>query len=202
MDFFRMIERSSNGTETTSSSSLSVNMNVNASVVRISQEETDALLAKEMNAFSMAERERVLHDIHGVLDIPTENTKQMQDKLVELEQFIQQNASSSSAYHQADELSNPYVQNRAFRMKFLRADGFDTEKAGKRMLAFFEQKLEMFGKDKLVQDITLDDLDQEDLAVLNNGHLQVLPKRDQTGRLILANVRTHERYQNPINLVR
>jgi hypothetical protein len=62
--------------------------------------------------------------------------------------------------------------------------------------------LEMFGKDKLVQDITLDDLDQEDLAVLNNGHLQVLPKRDQTGRLILANVRTHERFQNPINLLR
>jgi hypothetical protein len=69
------------------------------------------------------------------------------------------------------------------------------------MLAFFEQKLRIFGRDKLTKDITLQDLNEEDLKVLNNGHLQLLPQRDRAGRLICCNVRSYERFKDTINLV-
>jgi hypothetical protein len=173
----------------------------NQSLVR-SQEETDALVARDMNDLSMKEREQVLHDIHGVADIPNEDPSKMQEKLAELESEIQQqSASEKSAYQQALGISEEYVRGHSFGLKFLRADCYDAPKAAKRMLAFFEQKLEIFGLEKLVKDITLQDLNEDDLEVLKNGHLQLVPQRDRAGRVIFCNVLTHERFKKGINLV-
>jgi hypothetical protein len=69
---------------------------------------------------------------------------------------------------------------------FLRAENFDSQLAAKRMLRFFEQKLELFGPDKLCKDITLRDLNIEDMQCLINGHQQILPTRDSSGRVAIV----------------
>ena len=46
---------------------------------------------------------------------------------------------------------------------FLRAERFDAPKAAIRLVNHFEGKLVLFGEDKLVKRITLDDLEEEDI---------------------------------------
>jgi hypothetical protein len=58
-------------------------------------------------------------------------------------------------------MNSKYVENRLFRLAFLRADSFDARKAGLRIVRFFQLQLDLFGEDKLVMDIVQDDLDHE-----------------------------------------
>jgi hypothetical protein len=52
-------------------------------------------------------------------------------------------------------------------------------------IKFFDVKLKLFGKDKLIKDITLNDLDDDDKATLRNGSLQVR-QSDVTSTTIVA----------------
>lgn len=166
-----------------------------------SQAQIDALVARDMNELTGKEREQVLHDIHGVVDVSEEAPLEIERKLADLEAAIQRIA-AKSAYQRALIDSAAYVKDRLFRLKFLRAERFDAESAARRLTSFFEQKLKIFGPDKLVKDITLDDLDHDDLAVLKNGHMQFLPQRDMAGRFIFCDIRSRERYASHQNLVR
>eukprot|EP00980_Cylindrotheca_fusiformis_P029242 scaffold22766_cov131-Cylindrotheca_fusiformis.AAC.8 len=188
---FRSLKRKFEGTK---------NHNASASLVP-SQAEVDALVARDMNELTGKEREQVLHDIHGVADFPDETPLEVERRLAELETQIQRVA-SKSAYQQALAHSEAYVKDRTFRLKFLRADLFNTRRAASRLVGFFEQKLLIFGANKLARDITLEDLDHDDLAVLNNGHMQFLPQKDMGGRSIFCDIRSRERFANHSNLLR
>ena len=57
------------------------------------------------------------------------------------------------------------------------------------MAAHFKLKKELFGSDKLVEDIQFEDMSPEDLNVIQTGFLEHLASRDRAGRLIIK-VRT------------
>jgi hypothetical protein len=83
-------------------------------------------------------------------------------------------------------LSAPdYVNDRAFRLKFLRAERLDPQAAAVRMAIHFETKLDIFGEDKLGREIELCDLDENDLHSLNLGYFQVLQSAVESGRRVL-----------------
>jgi hypothetical protein len=69
---------------------------------------------------------------------------------------------------------------------FLRAESFDPYNAASRMVQFFEEKYELFGANKLTKDITLDDLDLDDIITLENGFYQVLPEKDCAGHKVFC----------------
>ena len=79
----------------------------------------------------------------------------------------------------------PTSTRRTFRLQFLRADNYDPAAAARRMIAFFQHKMHYFGKDKLVQDITLEDLSEEDMETLKSGIFLKLAWKDHAGRTIL-----------------
>ena len=54
------------------------------------------------------------------------------------------------------------------------------------MVLFFDEKLALFGADKLTHDITLADLSEADMEALNAGAEQLLPQRDRIGRLVVG----------------
>jgi hypothetical protein len=54
------------------------------------------------------------------------------------------------------------------------------------MVRFFELKKRLFGAEKLVKDITLDDLDEDDMDTLETGCVQVSPLIDMAGRPIFV----------------
>ena len=93
--------------------------------------------------------------------------------------------SRNTAYEKAA-LQNPeYLQARAFKLGFLRADCFDPAKAAHRIVRYLEEKLSIFGPNLLTEDIRMDDLNENDVKVLSSGCLQWLPIRDRLGRPIL-----------------
>mmetsp|Transcript_31711 Transcript_31711/g.76755 ORF Transcript_31711/g.76755 Transcript_31711/m.76755 type:complete len:347 (-) Transcript_31711:30-1070(-) len=80
-----------------------------------------------------------------------------------------------------------YVNARVFQVMFLRGNRYDAEAAANQMLRFFEVKNQLFGTEKLVKDITLDDLDEGDIACLKTGRIQLAGK-DRSGRQIILNL--------------
>ena len=149
----------------------------------------DALLAETMNSLSIEDREKTLHDIHGVADVIEETDSLLLDSLQRLQEEIDSIPNtdlSKQAYLQAFNQNSNYVASKSFRLKFIRADNFDIIKASQRLLKFFEHKLELFGYDKLTKDITQNDLSEspDDIQCLQSGFLQLLPGRDRAGRSI------------------
>ena len=90
-----------------------------------------------------------------------------------------------NAYLMAESMSPSHVSNKKIRMKFLRAEDYDPKKAAERIVRYFEHKLEVFGMDKLVEDIRLSDFTAQELEEVKDGIMLVLDKRDRAGRAIL-----------------
>jgi hypothetical protein len=161
--------------------------------------------ADEMNCMSLKERETILHDIHGVSDDVEETPEFVTKMLQEMEDYIQMqrhNPSATRAYNLAESQNPQYVQDSTLRWTFLRAAGFDPEAAANRFVAFFEQKEELFGAEKLCKDIALDDLTQDDVEFLGNGAWQLLPTRDRAGRAVIVHLPVFLKYHCHENMVR
>jgi hypothetical protein len=157
-------------------------------------DETDALLAKELNQLSMKQREEVYHDIHGVAKIVEETPEYVAIKLKELELELAK-IPIKNAYNQAKEKSPEYVTSIRKCLMFLRAGRFDATEAAARMVRYYEEKLHLFGHEPLARDLLLSDLKEEERSSLESGYIQLLPGRDRAGRAVifgLNKVRTEE----------
>ena len=147
--------------------------------------EANAMLAKEMNQLSAEEREKMLEDVHGIARVMDEPQEFIEASLALLEKELT-NISNKVAYDLASSMSKKYTSSKKRRLMFLRAESFDAYNAASRMVRFFDQKYELFGPHNLTKDITLDDLDPDDIAALEKGFYQVLPEKDRAGRLVFC----------------
>ena len=95
-----------------------------------------------------------------------------------------ENNDDTYAYRIAMEQNHAYVEDRNFRLMFLRAEKYNSQEAAERMLRFFTLKLRLFGKDLLSKDILYQDLPEDDILVLKTGFLQFCPLRDRAGRKV------------------
>jgi hypothetical protein len=130
-------------------------------------EDVEKLIAKDLIQVSHKERQDALEDIHGVSDIPEEAPESVVKYKNDLEVYLIQNQKQSSAFHIAWNVAPSYV--RSLYLKFLRCDAFDIQKAGQRIYLHFDTKLWLFGEDKLYRDITLADLDSNDMDCYQAG---------------------------------
>jgi hypothetical protein len=149
---------------------------------------TASLIAQKMSNLSMKEREEVYFDIHGVADVIDETAEAdfLDRKLVEMAQALKDADSIvKRAYNMAHSANPSYVDDRDFRLRFLRAERFDAKLAAVRYVRHYETKLELFGPGKIARDIVQEDLGSEALDALYCGAAQILPRRDNAGRLVL-----------------
>ena len=175
--------------------------------------EVDTLIAHEMASLSKKDREDALGDLHGVERSPIEDKAFIDKCLVEIEASLTRMKTKTKTksetktdsridvYSLAESMSKEYVENRAFRLKFLVAEEFKPEDAAGRLVRFLELKRNLFGEEKLVQEITLEDFSKEDMRSLETGHVQVLPIHDMCGRSIVFAIRKLRQYHNPESLV-
>ncbi len=126
-----------------------------------------------------------------------EELKLLRQKFIELEQTIKRIETNMGhtmrddgfeAYKVAREINPEYVKHPLFTTGFLRAEDYHTENAARRIFTYLRIKLELFGRDKLTRDILLDDLGEDGRAYLESGALQILPKRDTSGRRVVFGV--------------
>jgi hypothetical protein len=79
---------------------------------------------------------------------------------------------------------------------FLRSEYFNSRKAARRLVDHFQLKLVLFGLEKLVTDITMDDLPDDALDCLHCGHIQILPVKDSSGRTIIFLAKKYQKYES------
>ena len=171
-------------------------------------------IAQALNNLSFDQREQVYHDIHGISSAATpEDPEMVSMNLKSLDEQLQNRlqdemlqasylSSSVSALKLAMDQDPAYVAQESFLLSFLRAEEWKPNEAADRLMKFLEQKKELFGVEKLTKNITLDDMDQHDLACLSSGGMQTVPLQDQSGRHILFAIPELEEYRTPENLVR
>ena len=145
----------------------------------------DQFLANAMTNLSLQKREQVYNEIHGVSKDVVETQEFIESKLHELQIEINQIA-EKGAFHMALTMAPSHVQDRTFRLMFLRSLAFDTKATAKRLVQHFEVKLRLFGPEKLGKTIELEDLDEDDLELLHSGCYHALPSTDRSGRTILC----------------
>jgi hypothetical protein len=143
-----------------------------------------SLLAIDLNKMSLNEREKVFEDLHGVSDLVDESPELVAACLDELELGIAK-IRRRDAYVAAASKDSSYTSSRTLRLKFLRAEHFDSNRAAARLVGFFEAKLEAFGPDPLARDLLLSDLDKDDRTCLQSG-LMTLAVKDVAGRGIMT----------------
>jgi hypothetical protein len=164
-------------------------------------ESVDALIAREMNQLSMEERNTIYSDIHGVADIVKEAPGFINFQLLQLETELSK-IKTKTAYDLAKSLSADYVNDPKFRLMFLRASSFDVNAAAAQMARFFDEKLELFGAEKLTKDIEWSDLDDDDIEVVETGWFQVLPEKDRSGRIIACSFPRLQSFRTARSMVR
>eukprot|EP00980_Cylindrotheca_fusiformis_P022429 scaffold9290_cov107-Cylindrotheca_fusiformis.AAC.7 len=147
----------------------------------------DEKVAREMTQLATSEREHALHDLHGVgvEDGETASKAFATARLEQLEEEIQK-VKEGTAYTEAEIQCKDYVMNKNFRLMFLRAEDFSARESAARMIRYFDEKRNLFGTGKLARNIQLSDLNKEDKACLRSGFVQILPKKDASGRTVLA----------------
>ncbi|KAL3936494.1 MAG: hypothetical protein SGBAC_008196 [Bacillariaceae sp.] len=134
-------------------------------------DDVDAILAQGMQRLSFDELQREQEDLHGVSGlIDKENSQEMASLLQDFDDHLQQRK-KNTVYESAELLNKAYVTNPDLRMHFLHGNRWDPKAAAEQFLKFLEQKKKLFGMEKVVKDITLDDLDEDDKENLKGGNV-------------------------------
>jgi len=87
-----------------------------------------------------------------------------------------------------EEGSTTFVNDEAFRLRFLRAEQFRPKQAAERMIRNLDLLFRYVGPEGLKRPIRLSDLDESSLSLLKAGSFQLLPCRDRSGRRIVVRI--------------
>ena len=158
-------------------------------VDHIDPDSVNAMLAAELSQMTFQERESVYEELHGVDNATHETEAMLATSLIEMDLALQQEP-NRAIYDEAKRINANYVEDRSFRLMFLRSEYYNPKRAASRLVSFLENKAKLFGIETLARPVYLSDLNEDDIAVLKSGILQLIPARDRTGRAILADFNT------------
>ncbi|CAJ1932756.1 unnamed protein product [Cylindrotheca closterium] len=157
------------------------------------------MLSDAFHKLSFEERQEQQDALHGVDDKIQEEAALIENSLKELDDHLNR-TKRGSVYEKAETMNPAYAHARAFRLMFLRGNRYDAKAAANQMIRFFAQKEKIFGTEKLVKDISIADLDQDDLDFLKSGCLQ-LGGKDMSNRQIIIQfpgIRNFKMIQNEL----
>jgi hypothetical protein len=160
-------------------------------------ENMDNLRVEELNQLSQKARERAQEEVHCVVDeFIEEEPGFVERRLAQMKHEIGK-CRKKFAYDRALFLSPSYVLDRNFALIFLRSTDFHPREAAECMITHFELKVELFGLECLARAITLEDLNEEEMATLEAGRCQYLSEKDRGGRAVFCAL-----YKSPYNMTR
>ena len=138
----------------------------------------------DLDRLSIPERTRVFEDLVGSTPLPAEEVNHMVKSIQEMEVELSK-ISKKDAFDKVLASNPEYVNDIRFRLMFLRASDYDPRRSAEQLVNHFEEKLSLFGEDKLGKDIKLSDLSEDDYDSLLSGGIQVANTKDQAGRVIM-----------------
>jgi hypothetical protein len=125
------------------------------------------LLAKELSKLGVSEREKVMFDIHGIIDMAQEEPDKIDKMLKELDQELL--ICTDETYLAALQQNKDLVTSKVFRLKFLRCECYNVQEAAGRIVNYFHLKKDLFGMELLTTDITLDNIGPEARQCVESG---------------------------------
>ena len=161
-------------------------------------QEIDALLSKELMQLSFTDRNNISEEVHGVRSLAIEETPCVQDEALARLQYELVHCippSEKKAFDTAQSYSITYVNDRNFRLRFLRAELFDAKLAAQRLTTYLDLLLKLFGMEVLKRPLRTKDFKSKDeKSALRGGLVQLLPYRDRSGRrvmVIMSDIMSH-----------
>lgn len=144
---------------------------------------TEDFLASEMNKLSVQERSKALDDLHCVGEAIKETPAMAQQSLQEFDRVLRNK--NAAIYNLAASQNPSYVEDPAFRLRFLRANEHNVNQSVNQMIAFLSRKETYFGRDKVARDITLKDLDEDDVELMLSGMYHIQDGTDRNDREVV-----------------
>ena len=163
-------------------------------------EVTEGILAQQMGRLSFQEKKQADEDLHCLPDEIEESPEMVNTCLEDFKNEVQ--VQRNFVYDIAERQNKAFVEDKDFRLMFLRADMFNAKAATKRLMNFLQQKLTYFGEEKLTKEIKWADLTEEDIEVLESGRWHVQADNDRSGRPILFILNHVQPKFKPENFVR
>lgn len=155
-----------------------------AETIKSRAETMENILKNEEEMLTFEEREKANFDVHGLGARRSSRSAEdgpslvEQGKLVDLDnELIRLGVDKGRV--------NPLIQDQDYRLMFLRCDQLDVKVAAQRIKKNLEVKRELFGESCLNREITMSDLDSEDLEALHSGFTRVSQQKDIAGRTVV-----------------
>ncbi len=165
----------------------------------------DSDLAGELLKLSFKERAKLEEEIHGVRcgeEIETPelveeslskfdsilNAKKENDQIRVLRNIVRISLLGENEAQVAK--SKCYLNDPDVRLRFLRCEQFDVDKAIERFVNFLEFTAELYGDFVADRPISISDFDPREETALLNSRVQYLPFRDRSGRRVCCSVGT------------
>mmetsp|Transcript_22443 Transcript_22443/g.29494 ORF Transcript_22443/g.29494 Transcript_22443/m.29494 type:complete len:366 (+) Transcript_22443:11-1108(+) len=140
-------------------------------------------LQEELNALPEEERIRVQQDKIGEEDETYDETPEFVNFKIKALAEVIEAIDEKEAYETALFINPQYVESDELRLSFLRADRFDEVQAAKRMVRYWERKVDLFGTESAFKpSVSIMSLKEKDYAAVAKGGLGVLPLVDAGGR--------------------
>jgi len=141
-------------------------------------------LKTEISELSAEERMKALRDVYGASEDIVETPEYLRSKLEELDERLN-DISDKEACEMASFVCPQYADSPKFRLPFLRAELFDVDKAAKRLVKYWDRKVQLFGTDRAFRAVSVIDFDNDCALALERGGVRILPVRDEAGRQII-----------------
>ena len=154
----------------------------------------DSIFAKALTDLSLNDRTAIEDEIHGVTCMAVEETPHLlEHSLIDFESELHK-INPKPAYDKAQQLllvsyresSCCYITEKKFRLRFLRCELFNVQKAAERFISYLDFVAEVYGEYALQRPISMSDFSREEMSFLREGSFQLLPYRDLSGRRIFA----------------
>jgi hypothetical protein len=114
------------------------------------------VIAEQLTLSSPEQREQAYFDVHGIASEIEESPEMIRISLQEMDRRLLERK-GKAVYDLAESIDDRSVKNKAFRLKFLRSEGFRAKEAAEKIVNHFQVKKELFGSSKIVKDITQSD---------------------------------------------
>lgn len=147
------------------------------------------LITKNLLGLSFEDRNAIDEEIHGVNNLSREETPELlQESMAQLSLELSK-IQNKPAFDKSQRLFpyDTFVNTIDFRLRFLRCEFLDAQKAATRMVTYLDLLDELFDGDWVLQrPIELSDFSKAEMKILRSGIYQLLPYRDRSGRAIFT----------------
>ena len=149
-------------------------------------------LGRDFAQLSMDDRSQIAQEIDGThcMAVTKEETPDLISSSLERLAITLDAISykKKAGFYESQKFPNTYINDPAFRLRFLRSQLFDVQEAAIRLLRYCDFVLELFGSRALERQVGLNDFNDREMKWLMKGYVQLMTYRDKSGRRLIFQI--------------